>query len=569
MVSRKTQPAASARSATKKQSVAERFVLLIGDEGAVFIHIKNNTVVARHYSPAPDAPETAALGEIVRRSPEVPLLPVLDTLDQAYIAQTLPPVSAMNVKKLMAKRTQREFAGNYLSGALLMGRDKAGRKEWQFMMAAVERAGPVAAWLSVVFQWPNPCPGIYLLPMESIATISRLRTTLDKTGPMLSGDAWQLLVSYNKVSGLRQVICHNDQLVLTRLGQLTLESTPETIAGTIEQEVIGTQEYLRRLSSDEDQALDVFIIIPEEMQRHIDPSRLRARRVYLMTPHEVGTALELREATQPADRFGDVVLSTAVGMQSKHRLALLTPELQGVRKIYQAIIGQRIVAIFMGLALIGFIGLCSVNAFDVYQKTSDLDGILTRQQKALQVLQNKSEQQPEKLDRIINVVSLYQRLRDESYTPEPLLTRISAKLPDTVRVTELSWQLPDSNAKSPSTDTAIPTSNTELIVEFPLSLAKDRVHLQQLMTDTLNGLKADLVGYDISYTAMPDLVNDTKPLTIDLNDVAKKGPENIAAPVAHILIKGPWKPGEPAKTTATPATPATPAAPEAPNAASR
>ncbi len=556
--SRKSAPSA------KQRKVTERFVLMVGEEGAIFVHLKNHAAVARHFTPSVDAPETASIADIASRFPNVPILLVFDTLDQTYLTQTLPPVSALSVKKLMERRLNREFSKEYLKGALLRGRNTGPRKDWNFTMAAIERSGLVAQWLKLVLEWPNPCPGIYLLPMESASVINQLNTLFN---PNADGDIWPLLVSYNKVSGLRQVACHNGELVLTRLGHLTMDSTAETIAGTIEQEVIGTKEYLRRLVAEEDQDVDVYIIAPEEVRRAIDPTRLSVRRVYLMTPHEVATALKLQNATQSGDRFGDAAMAAAIGLQPKFILPIVTPELKHLQQLYQAFTLQKILAGILALGMLFMAASSLWNAFNFYQDSNKLEITRTQQQTSLKDLQAKAAEAPDNIDKIINVMTLYQKLLADSYNAEPLLARISELLPSMLRAKDVSWQM-DKNgatgntsapAKTPGpAPTNAPGNDARVTVQLTLvlpgTLAQDKKMLQQITIDTLNGLKGALPEYDISYTSLPEILNEARPLEIVM--ASGNNTNKVAAPLeARIQLKGPWKPKDAAPAKPEPSSP--------------
>jgi len=62
----------------------------------------------------------------------------------------LPPVSRFR-PKLIRRRLERDFANSEIRGAILLGREQTGRKDWNFMMVALEKSrsfryGSISYW---------------------------------------------------------------------------------------------------------------------------------------------------------------------------------------------------------------------------------------------------------------------------------------------------------------------------------------------------------------------------------------------------------------------------------------
>jgi hypothetical protein len=237
-------------------------------------------------------------------------------MDQAYVQQILPPVSAFSIAKLVKRRLERDFPGDNIKGSIIVGRDKEGRKDWTVMLVALQQSAAVRGWTSVASDWPTRCAGLYLLPVEASGLMSRLQAALAEQDKEAEQATWQFLVSYNKISGVRQVVFRDGKIVLTRLGQPAVDSKPETIAGTIEQEIVGTKEYLKRMAYQDKDSLSIIVIAAEDIRKCIDVVRLQATSTHLITPHEAAMALHLEGATQPTDRFGDALLGAAIGTES-------------------------------------------------------------------------------------------------------------------------------------------------------------------------------------------------------------------------------------------------------------
>ena len=237
-------------------------MLFVGDEGAILVYIKGNTVINRQFVPDASDQNLAELRDTIDDDPKAPIVMVIDSMDQTYIQQTLPPVSSFSVKKLIKRRLDRDFGANDIKGAIVLGREQAGRKDWNFLMVSLERSPQINLWLDFVSDLPNRFQGIYLVSIETEIMLKNLEQAMGvpKTG---TGSKWKFFVSHNKVGGFRQVILRNGRIIFTRLAQPIGESTPEVIAGNIEQEMLTTIEYMKRLSFDPNDGLDIYVIASE------------------------------------------------------------------------------------------------------------------------------------------------------------------------------------------------------------------------------------------------------------------------------------------------------------------
>lgn len=501
----------------QKKSRVNRFVLMIGDEGAILLHIRGGKVESRQFSAEPQSPETKEFEETVRASPRTPLSIIFDTIDQAYVQQTLPPVTAMSINKLIKRRLDRDFSDDYLKAALRLGKEKDGRKDWLFMMVALQRTGIVKSWLDIVAEWPNRVAGMHMLPVEATRIMKKISNAEEES----ASGVWQFLISYNRVSGIRQIICKNGVLTLTRLGQPALESNAEAIAGTIEQEIIGTKEYLKRLGFDEKDRLVLTVIVADDIRKHIDLKKLRADAADIYTPHEIALRLGLENATQPGDRYGDVVLSAAIGGTGRPLLKLTTKEIAQFAYYYAALLGGKIFSLLLIFALLASSGYSAVSIFHLMNETRELKVQYEKKQKEINTLKEKSKSlTDDDLEEVVDTISIYEVMLSESFDPEPLLARVEAGLGKQIRVSDFDWMLDEKSAATPGKA----RMTLGMTLEFPLELANDREKLQQLTTDTLNNLKVSLPGYDISYQSIPSIINDREQIEANLTNAAPAKP---------------------------------------------
>src|SRR5262249_31577736 len=115
----------------------QRFVLAIGDEGAILVYMQGRKVERRLFAPSPQPDHTASMVELMRSNPRVPLLILADVIDQQYVKHSFPPVSSFSVAGLVKRRMERDFQAEDLKGSLQLGREKTGRREWNYLLIAL------------------------------------------------------------------------------------------------------------------------------------------------------------------------------------------------------------------------------------------------------------------------------------------------------------------------------------------------------------------------------------------------------------------------------------------------
>jgi hypothetical protein len=436
-------------------SKGEKFVLFIGDEGAILVYIKGRMVQSRQF--VPDA-SPSSLGDLKRalaNNIKAPITLVVDNMDQSYVQQTLPPVSSMSVGKLIKRRLDRDFGANDIKGAIVLGREKGGRKDWNFLMVALEKSPQLAVWLDFIMSLPNRFIGINLLSVETEIVVKSLEDAMG-FGKKGTGAEWKFFVSHNKVGGFRQVILRNGRIIFTRLAQPVGESTAEVVAGSIEQEMLSTIEYMKRLSFNPQAGLDIYIVASSGIKSAIDSSKFGASSLHVLTPFEVAQYLRIEGATQATDQFGDVILAAIIGCSKKHVLTLQTPESRRINTYFPLIAYQRTGAVLAALALLGygvFIG------FDIYsqsEKTNEMDDKKTAQQRDLDAIMSESKKANIDIEYTNSLIEIYKDMLNQKAMPVAFIHQLEPMTQLPVWIKEFAWKLNPDDTKPTSAAPAGP-----------------------------------------------------------------------------------------------------------------
>ena len=480
-----------------------RFVLLVGDEGGILVYMQGKKMVRRLFAPSPQKDHTAGIAELMRNHPKVPLYILADVLDQQYVRQNFPPVSSFSVSGLVKRRLERDFQPEDLKGSLPLGREKTGRKEWSFLLIALASTPLIQQWLERVMELPNEFRGVYLTPVEGQHYLPVLRRYLPNPVPQAP---WQLLVTHNKVSGFRQIVLNEGKLVFSRVTQAIDDAVAAVVAGNIEQEVLNTLEYLRRLGFQENNTLEMTVITSAEVREAFDAKRFGLASAVVATPLEVAEAAGLEQAALSADRFGDVVMAACF---AQVRTPVLKFETKYGAKLSQLYLVRRVV--LAGTALMGAALLFSA-ANDVatfFSNRSEADA-QTRKKQALQAELVQVRKQIGTLDvdvakktAIVAGCDAYMKNRVD---PLQFVADIATSMSKDKRVLSLRWvQKTNDNPNAPPAPAggmAASDIQISMEVEFVEKYA-DVDALAKAVDAYIAALRGNLPHYTIAVGALP------------------------------------------------------------------
>lgn len=551
---------------------------MIGSEGAALTLMKGKKLDQRFFAKSPTATDIQYIRDLLNRYPGVPVQIINDTMDQSYVQQSLPAVSALNIGKLVKKRLERDFSETDLKQAMPLGRTSRGRKDWNYMFISTPMAPPLSTWIEFINSFPNRILGIYLYPIETTNFIKALDkeihgkkkkvkevkvkeekkeplaapvkqepvaeeleiksdpevaapnieledfhdTPLEEGAegeepveePVVAEPAkWQLLVTDNKVSGYRQVVLKNDKIIFTRLIQHTKEHRADVIAGMIEQEILNTIEYLRRLSFTEDSVLDVFIILRAEIKQSLEASNLNATSVTIITPNETADLLKIENAAQETDRFVDTLFSAFFSIKNRPTLSFQPPEVAQYNqyfKVHKYAFYATCFLIPVILAYTGYLG------YQVYQLKENVT-ISTKEKMTLekrwQVAKDSEFAQYEELssiddtERINNVVKLYKLLAGGTeLSPLPIISDFGSIKGTNVLVKSIDWSLHE--AQTTNNNRGKPPKE-EFEVKFDVDFYNEGKGFEELFENFdffVKRLENKFEAYDIQLSRLPERI---------------------------------------------------------------
>lgn len=430
-----------------------KFVLMIGDEGGILTQFLGGKVVKRVYAPTPNYADTRAMVEMLESDKKAPIYLLIDLMDQSYVQQSLPPVSSLSINKLIKRKMDRDFAADDLKGALPIGREKEGRRDWKYLFVTISHSPQLDSWIDLVIELPNQFKGVYPLPVEAEHFVHRLREAVTgrkfdgkkkKTkGEVLIDDSpkWQLLVAHNKVGGFRQVVLKEGKLVFARLAQPLGDTQPAVVAGSIEQEISVTVEYLKRLGYNDDQGMEAYIITSEAIKNAISPSNVSLKGLHVFSPNQAALKMGMMDVTEPTDQFADGIMSAVFISAKKHALQLDTKQSASINKLYGAILGVQVGAGVATVAAIGALGFYGISIPLTSGKIDDEKTKANSVRIQLEELQEKEKVLPDDLETITDLVAMSKRLNNLGASPMDALERYrNSQRPGRTLLSNFTWE---------------------------------------------------------------------------------------------------------------------------------
>lgn len=496
----RSRPVKVAKTGLKKGG-GKHFTLLIGDEGGILLFMEGAKVVRRLFAPTPQPANTEAISELMLANPTVPISILVDNMDQQYVRQSFPPVSSLSLNGLVKRRLDRDFQTEDIKGALPLGRDKTGRKEWNFLLVSLTRTALLNDWINLIIELPNPFVGIYLAPIESINYLDQLSSTFATTQT-----PWKLLVTHNKVSGFRQVVSNGGKLVFTRVTHTMDDAIPAVIAGNIEQEIINTIEYLRRLGFEDNSALSLFVVASSDVNEALDLGRFGLTNASALTPLDIADALGFDQAALSADRFGDVVMSAAFARSKKHRLKFSTAYADALNKLYSTRKLIKIGTAFLALALLLLSAQNILGSMENKSLLKTTESKRTSLSVQLKDLQTKVDGLNKNLAFKSAVVTTYDAYLKDAPLPITFIAALAPHLTNETHMLKIEWnrgdpsKLPAGNSASNPTATKSDPKLVTVRAEFEMvGKYPDVESLAKATQSFLDKLTATMPDYKITH----------------------------------------------------------------------
>ena len=199
---------------------------------------------------ADNAKGLAAFQKVIEEHASLPVLLVVDTVDEDYRSEIMPHVQGHSRDELLARKLKQVFRNARFTGAWLQKRETTGRRDDRYLLAALTDTDWLMPWLSVLHRERVPLSGITPLALACQHLLGKLRVQEPHT-----------LLACRLNSSLRLSYYHDGML---RFSRLIGGDSPTQLPGNAADEIAKTQLYLTGQR-----------ILPREARLHVlllDPS---------------------------------------------------------------------------------------------------------------------------------------------------------------------------------------------------------------------------------------------------------------------------------------------------------
>lgn len=532
-----------------------KIIVIICGEAAIFCLVEGVETKFRIFCPTLDYLEKTDLGALMRRYSATPLYILLDSPEQTFASQRLPGVGSFAIGKLADRRLERDYHSDDIKGAVNYGRDKSGRKDWRYLFANMPLTDELEKWMEHLSGYANPMMGVFLLPLEAISLIKQIdkndiltqkkdkkkkkkkkskaaiakaaRSSVDKEVSQETKKKWLFLNLTQKTGGIRQIIFEDGNVYFTRYVRFQLNAAAETIAGVIEQEMVNTIDYLRRLSFTDKDTMRAVVVASNEVKNSLGDSDFGGVDTDLYSPYELSVRAGLNGACRIDDKYTDILLAVSF-LNAKPTLRLFTDE---VRKNYQLFMGGQL-ARYAGIVMVpAFFLLTVYGTWNIFSSKKEVERLENRKAAATQnyngsaaLKKNLTEEQAKE---ILAVATIYTELQSKGEaSPREMIGRLAAAKQSVAKIKDVTWLYAPADDGSGNRKSRGASETLRVSLDFvnaggsPESLFSNF----EDFTRTVNG-RFD--GYRVEYSKLPDKLTfnnktDVVPVTITITQKEEK-----------------------------------------------
>lgn len=487
-----------------------KFICIIGEDGAVLTYIEGKKMVSRLFAPSCLPADRKECDTLLEKYPNAPLYVLIDSIEQSYTKQVLPAVSPLSIGKLVKKRLERDFAETDIKGAVGVGRMESGRKDWLYMFASLPMTDALVQWLDYLIALPNPFMGIYMLPIEMESFALALRDLIYTPDNPVKASDWQFLVTHNKTGGFRQVVLHKKRVVFTRMIRPGKETIPDIIAGNIEQEILNTVDYLRRLSFNDGDVIDTWVIASKDIKHGLRDMKIRGRNIVALTPAEVCSRLRYQEVASESDKFADLLLAAYFANISP-QLRLFIPKTKKLYSMMQLYRGSwNSMAVILPLMLI-YIGVLGVEVIRLHMQIQHVTLEKKKIDEQWKSAQTMDHYNREESDKVTAAVQWHRQLSVPPEDPLHIISDLVTAQRSYARVASLNWRYQLAPNSKVRTDTKEPAKEKgALTAVFNMKFYNVGTGVEQLLQNFdyfSKQIRQTFSSYQVEHTKLPDKIS--------------------------------------------------------------
>ena len=377
---------------------------------------------------ANDVSGHTALSSLLKNNPEATCYLLADLVEEDFRSESVPHVSGKDRKDIIDRKFEQFYRNTPFRHAQILYREQDGRRDDVTLFSALTNPDLISPWLDIMLEHEASIAGIYSVPLVSKQLVSHIPSS------------HLLLISWQKYSGLREILYRDGHISFSRLTPLV---DSDVITKSLQIELNRTYKYLSSLSLlPVDQPLDVCIICSKDDQNKLQ---------------EI-----LRDSDNLRFIIEDIdVLADRIGLEAAHNDSDATPlllHLLGRRPpanqyaiadymhFHDLSKAKSLLKITVATAAIICVAWSGINLWDasgLHQDTKSINSMKASIKAQESRIEADYPRFPVSVDRMKAGVSVIQKLSASALLPKQFLTKISQNLESfpMIQVNSLSWRV--------------------------------------------------------------------------------------------------------------------------------
>lgn len=478
---------------TKRQAT-----LIIGDDGFDLIAFcRGSGLHTQFVSRSDDL--TATIVEKLKLWQIESLRLVTNQIGQSYARESIPPAGKRDREGIIQRRIATRFGTNALTTYLpLKPSEHQELGELPYLLATVGEDSEIHRLVRELDERNISISSLALLPLEWANLLPEL---LPRATGIQTQDQWQVVVTRHRSGGIRHVVLHNGQMILTRL---TAEIDPtdtksddhhtRTVSASarashIFQEIRASIGYIKRFGYTPEQPLFVYLVGDNDFEQVSKFGKAGSEGQWeVLRPSSLSGHAGLDLGESASDEFADNLLGALFCTKSS-RHPLQSPQLTVFqnRKKQERIAGRTLHIATLGLAVVlAMIGFETIRSLNTMKQSEQR--FVEVKNRSEQIFK-QSQKLPYKSDQIRQFLGLYLTHFEDNETFPDIYWTASNTIPTNVRLTSYNWQIEGEESRNVDMNldlTAFPDKDTAFFT------AKRWIEL----------IRLNLPEYDIDTTAI-------------------------------------------------------------------
>jgi hypothetical protein len=417
-----------------------RFVLAIGNEGGLLLHLAAGRISGRWQVAGHDDAALAALAAPLAARPKCPLVVVGDLLEQSYRKEAVPRLNRFDRAKVLARRLERAFLETPLKAALKLADDPEEPRSQNFLLVGIPPSADWDRWIGFLRSIENPVLALSLLPIEAAGMVTCLVRALTPAGR--PPHSWAILISRQRTGGFRQIVVDRGELVLTRLTpSLAADAGPAGVAAEIRLELKATLGYMTRLGYRAGGSLDIVVLGDDELRARLADGGSLPGQLAVVSAAQAAKILGIGALGRADDVDGALLAAVWVGARRRPTLQLLPRDLRARNAQGQALRWATAGLAASALGLISYSALSAVSALEIEQEIGWLSAWQSTTRQQLARSESETLSIGGQADAMRLLLQAHQRLQAQRDKPVAALAALRRAMTPDEQLLAMAWQL--------------------------------------------------------------------------------------------------------------------------------